>query len=105
MRKFMLIGAAAAAIAAVPGLALAQDAATDATASPAIGAGVGATVGGPAETAVGAGASGTVGAGMRETDGARTEERMVIEQREPVLRESSCVTDVAGAAVCEELRR
>ena len=103
MRRFMLIGAAAAAIVAVPGLALAQDAATDATAGPAIGAG--ATVGGPAETAVGAGASGTVGAGMRETNGARTEERMVIEQRVPVLRESSCVTDVAGAAVCEELRR
>jgi hypothetical protein len=105
MRKFMLIGTAAAAIAAAPGLALAQDTATDATAGPTIGADVGATVGGPAEAAAGAGVSGTVGAGARETDGARAEERVGIEQRGPDLRERSCITDVAGAAVCEELRR
>lgn len=105
MRKTMLIAAAAAALFAVPTIASAQDAAAGAATGAAVGAGVGAVVGGPVGAAVGAGVGGTVGASAGDTNRVRTEERVIIEQRGPAVRERNCVTNAAGTTVCEEVRR
>jgi hypothetical protein len=49
---------------------------------------------------VGAGVGGTVGAGQ-----ARDRDEVVIERREPAVRERNCVRDSAGNTSCEEIRR
>jgi phage tail tape-measure protein len=105
MRNVFIAGVTAAALFVLPQVANAQDAATGAATGAAVGAGVGAVVGGPVGAAVGAGVGGTVGAGAGDTNRARTEERVIIEQREPSVRERSCVTNAAGTTVCEEVRR
>ena len=101
MRMKIAMAATAAALFILPSVASAQDAAAGAATGAAVGAGVGAVVGGPVGAAVGAGVGGTVGAGAGDTN----RDRVIIEQREPVVRERSCVTNAAGTTVCEEVRR
>jgi hypothetical protein len=101
MRKAILMAAVSAALFVLPSVANAQDAAAGAATGAAVGAGVGAVVGGPVGAAVGAGIGGTVGAGAGDSN----RERVIIEQREPVVRERTCVTNAAGTTVCEEVRR
>jgi hypothetical protein len=102
MKKLLLTMTAVAALAALPTIASADpDAAGNAAAGAAVGAGAGFLVGGPIGAAVGAGVGGTVGAG---TPQARDRD-VVIERREPAVRERSCVRDSAGNTACEEIRR
>jgi hypothetical protein len=55
--------------------------------------------------AIGAGVGGTVGAGAADSNRARVEERVIVEERAPAVRERNCVTNSAGTTVCEEVRR
>jgi hypothetical protein len=104
MRKLML-AATAAAILAIPSIALAQDPAAGAATGAAVGAGVGAVVGGPPGAIIGGAIGGTVGAGAADAERQRREERVIIEQREPAVRERNCATGPSGTTVCEEIRR
>lgn len=104
--RMTYIAAAAAALLILPSMAQAQDPAAGAATGAAVGAGVGFAVGGPVGAAVGAGVGGTVGAGAADdANRRRGEERVIIEQREPVVRERNCATNSAGTTVCEEIRR
>ena len=96
--------AAAAALWILPGLAHAQDAAAGAATGAAVGAGVGAVVGGPVGAAVGAGVGGTVGAGAADNGRVR-EDRVIVEERAPAVRERNCVTNASGTTLCEEISR
>jgi hypothetical protein len=102
MKKLILAMTAAAALAALPGIANADpDAAANSAAGAAVGAGVGFAVGGPVGAAVGAGVGGTVGAGAT-----RDRDTVVIErERRPSVRERTCTRDSFGNQVCEEIRR
>jgi hypothetical protein len=101
MKKMLLTMTAIIGLAALPTVASADpDAAANAAAGAAVGAGVGFAVGGPVGAAVGAGVGGTVVAGTPQT-----RDEVVIERREPRVRERSCVRDAAGNSVCEEIRR
>ena len=104
MRKAIL-AAATAALFVLPSIAQAQDPAAGAATGAAVGAGVGFIAGGPVGAAIGAGVGGTVGAGASDADRTRTEERVIIEQRAPAVRERNCATNAAGTTVCEEIRR
>jgi hypothetical protein len=104
MRKMLFVAAASAALLTVPTIVLAQDPATGAATGAAVGAGVGAVVGGPVGAAIGAGVGGTVGAGAADAERARVEDRVIVEERAPAVRERNCVTNAAGT-VCEEIRR
>lgn len=103
MRKPMILMAVAALL-ALPSLAQAQDPAAGAATGAAVGAGVGAVVGGPPGAIIGGAIGGTVGAGAADSERARREDRVIIEQR-PAVRERNCATSASGTTVCEEIRR
>lgn len=103
MKKLMITAIAFAAL-SLPSLAQAQDPAAGAVTGAAVGAGVGAVVGGPPGAIIGGAVGGTVGAGVADSERARNEERVIIEQRQPV-RERNCATGPSGTTVCEEIRR
>src|ERR1700742_1015844 len=99
MKKLMLTLSTVAALAVLPTIASADpDAAANTATGAAVGAGVGFAVGGPVGAAVGAGVGGTVGAGASHND-----RDVVIERREPAVRERSCARDSAGNTTCEEI--
>jgi hypothetical protein len=100
MKKLLMMMTVVAALAALPGSARADDAATNAAGGAAVGAGVGFAVGGPVGAAVGAGVGGTVGAGT-----ARDRDDVVIERDRAPVRERNCTRDSAGNSICEEIRR
>ena len=89
----------------MPQIASAQTATEGAATGAVVGGVTGAVVGGPVGAAVGAGIGATVGAGAGDTNRRHTEERVIIEQRNPSVRERNCVTNAAGTTVCEEVRR
>jgi hypothetical protein len=60
---------------------------------------------GPPGAIIGGAIGGTVGAGAADAERSRREERVIIEQREPAIRERNCATGPSGATVCEEIRR
>jgi phage tail tape-measure protein len=105
MRQMLFAAAACAALIAVPAIGHAQDAAAGAATGAAVGAGVGAVVGGPVGAVIGAGVGGTVGAGAGDSNRSRVEERVIVEERAPAVRERNCATNAAGTTVCEEVRR
>ncbi|MGD9923498.1 MAG: glycine zipper domain-containing protein [Pseudorhodoplanes sp.] len=105
MRRMLFAAAASAALFAVPANGHAQDAAAGAATGAAIGAGVGAVVGGPVGAAIGAGVGGTVGAGAGDTNRSRVEDRVIVEERGPMVRQRNCTTNAAGTTICEEIRR
>lgn len=105
MRQTLFAAAATAALFAMPANSHAQDAAAGAATGAAVGAGVGAVVGGPVGAAIGAGVGGTVGAGAGDTNRSRVEDRVIVEERAPAVRERDCVTNAAGTTVCQEIRR
>src|SRR5690349_5576318 len=99
MCRMLLAGVAGVALLTVPTIVLAQDPATGAATGAAIGAGVGAVVGGPVGAAIGAGVGGTVGAGAADAERARVEDRVIVEERAPAVRERTCVSNPTGT-VC-----
>jgi hypothetical protein len=105
MRQMLFAAAATAALLAIPSLGQAQDAAAGAATGAVVGAGVGAVVGGPVGAAIGAGVGGTVGAGAADSNRGRVDERVIVEERAPAVRERDCATNAAGTTVCQEIRR
>ncbi|WP_407048783.1 hypothetical protein [Methyloraptor flagellatus] len=113
MRKMLMAAAGAAALIALPSVAvstaaLAQDgAAGGAAAGIATGAVTGAVVGGPVGAAVGAAAGGVVGAGAgAAADSANTRERVYVVPAEPApeVTQRTCVHDSAGTRCTETVR-
>ena len=104
MRNALFGCAAVAALFLMPQIANAQNASEGAATGAVVGGVTGAVVGGPVGAAVGAGIGATVGAGAGDTNRRHPDGTVVIEQR-PSVRERTCVTNAAGATVCEEVRR
>lgn len=102
MRKTLITAASFAALAILPSVATAQDAAAGAATGATAGAITGAIVGGPIGAAVGAGVGGTMGAAAGDAS-QRERERVIIEERAPVT-ERTCV-ESATTTQCVETRR
>ena len=105
MRNALIGCAAVAALLVMPQIANAQAASEGAATGAVVGGVTGAVVGGPVGAAVGAGIGATVGAGAGDTNRRHSDGTVIIEQREPSVRERTCVTNAAGTTVCEEVRR
>ena len=110
MRKFILTGAALAALTVMPSVASAQDpdaAGAGFATGARTGAAIGAVVGGPVGAAVGLGigaAAGTTMGAAATTGGPVVQERVYVDPQ-PRLSERDCVRDPSGAIICEEYRR
>ena len=104
MRKSVLAATAFAAIAILPKLASAQEAAAGAATGATAGAITGAVVGGPVGAVVGGAVGGTMGAAAGDASERAREDRVIVEERRAPVTERTCV-EGATSTQCVETRR